>query len=182
MNTKKRGVKYMANLQLEVTHSLTFLSNLLSDINKVLDSTSTIVKEISTVDLDKDGAKNKMRKDINDYRDDADDDIEFMMDDFKLFQQEMSDIVKNKDTDTVIYSLRRYRELYNKYKDLQKDLKSLNRKAENRSDDCVKEKDYIRYILLNKTTVPIYRLLQIVDSCIYALEHIIDEEDKKKRA
>lgn len=172
----------MANLPLEVTHSLSFLTNTLHDIKNIYDSTSSMADTLYNMNIKKDGAPGQLRTKSSKYRKDIDDDIEFIMDDFKLFQNEMSDIVKNKDSETVIYSLRQYKKLYSDYKDLKKDLDKLSGKTDIKTSKCVRDKEYVKYIALNKVSVPLYRLIQIVDACIYALEHLLDNDDKKKRA
>lgn len=170
----------MANLPLEVTHSLSFLTNTLHDIKNICNSTSDVANSLYTMDIKKDGAPGQMRKKSSKHREDMDDDIEFIMDDFNLFQKEMNDIVRNKDDETVIYSLRQYKKLYDDYKDIKKDLSKINDKTNTKTSKCIKDKDYVRYIAINKISVPLYKLTQVVDACIYALEHLLDNDDKKK--
>jgi len=173
----------MNNLPVEVTHSLSFLTNTLRDIKTLSTSSSDIVNELYKMDLKKDGAPGQIRKKSSDFRDDIDEDIDFILEDFKLFQKEMSDIVKHKDDETVIYSLKRFRELYRDYKDLKKELDKLNRRTDIKTSKCIQDKDYVRYIAVNKTSVPIYKLIQIVDACIYGMDHLVgDKKETKKEA
>ena len=171
----------MPNLPIEVTHSLSFLSNTLRDAKKIYKSSSNITNELYKMDLKKDGAPGQMRKKSADYRDDTDDEIDIILEEFKIFQKEMSDVVKNKNTETVVYSLRKYRELYLEFKDLKKDFKKLSKKTDIKTSKCSKDKDYIRYIAINKSTVPLFQMIQIIDACIYALEHLLDIKEKTKK-
>lgn len=166
----------MTNLSIEITHSLSFLTNTIHDLKKLYTSTQSIISELNSMDLDKDGNPGQIRKKSADHRKDSDEIIEFILDDYKLFQKNMNNINKDKHNENVIYSLRRYRELCATYKDTKKDFDKFYNKIEIIKDKCVQDKDYVRFIALNKVSIPVYKINQILDSIISCLEILTNEK------
>lgn len=164
----------MKNLSIEVTHAISFLTYTLQDINKVCNRSTSTFDKLYKMSVNEVDANSKMRNDSKKSREDSDDDIELILSDFKLFQEDMSDIVKHKKEDTVKYSLRRFRELYIKYKDMKKKIEKMEVSCVIKRDQCGKDKNYIKFIALNKVITPIYQSLKIVEACMYALEHLLD--------
>lgn len=170
----------MSNLQNELTHSILFLSNITKDINTVYNQSKSIVDILNDIDLKNSGSSNEMRTKSTKTREDLDELIELINDDYSLFQKDISNIKKNKNDEIVIYSLRRYKEYYHKIKNEHKKIKKLYKKIEIDKDRCQIEKDYIRFIAINKSTVPLYRVIQILDGILYGLSVLLDIEEKEE--
>ena len=166
----------MKNLSMSITHSLAFLTSTLKDTKDLYSSIKTMVKKLYNFDLDKEGSNSEIRKISKEFREDVDEDIEFILYDYELFQKEISEIVKNKADESVISILRRYRQIYLDFKELKKDIDKLDKSNKIRMDQIQQDKDYVRYIAVSKVSVPLYKINKIIEGCMFGLNKLVEED------
>lgn len=147
----------MAQLPVEITHSLRFLNDYIHTSEKILayaKKTDLSIKSISATD-EKYG--NKLRKLSRDAVDDIDEMIGKTEMENQILNTEMTDIISKKHSEEVIYALHNYDNFYDKYDDLCDDYEITIKKIEIEKDQSAQDKDFIRAIAYNKVLGALYK-------------------------
>lgn len=163
----------MKNLSLAITHSLSFLNKTLLIIDNNKKAAKEAISDIMLVDNEDEYANHDIRKIAKDFRDDFEDDMDIYDDEIALFNTDIEVISKNKDDEKVIYTLSKYKHYHRIYKDYRKKkFKAAYESMEATKDRCSNDKDYVKFIAINKVFIPVVKMSNLLDNIIDKLEKI----------
>ena len=140
----------MGSLNIKVTNSLNFLNKLLDESDDICEFCYEALDALCDVDIDEDGYNAKIRKIGNRFEVNVDDTLDDLLAAYELFKRDYEEIAENKNTDEVIYSLKKFSNISD---DIKIELKKYDRmmiKVDAKRDVYHREKDFVRYIAINK--------------------------------
>jgi hypothetical protein len=160
----------MANLGQEVTHSIIYLRKLSLNLDKLKEKTLTCFKDIKNYNKD-DENNSSIKKILNDYKDDMNDNFDFINPEFDLFMSDMTSINKYKHDDIVIYSLNEYSNFLFKYKKIKK---HLNRDMIDPINDAYKharyDDDFVKEIAYGDLLSYCKKIMRLADRTVEKLK------------
>lgn len=168
-----------SNINIQITHALRFLNDLIDTSEDLYDDTKDVMYDILDVDRDEEEYNMEVRKIAKKFRDSVDDDIEDIVDDYKLFISNFSDIKSNKHSDEVVYSLKKFKSFSDDAKELIKKYDVLSVKIDSKIDDAYAKKEYVKCIALSNIFRPMKKVREILTNTKKRCDDLINKEDKE---
>ena len=170
----------MSSLNIKLTNSLNFLNKLLDEADDICESCYDAIDDLCNVDIDEDKYNPKIRKIANLFEIEVDDTMDDLLAGFELFKRDFDEINSNKNSDEVIYSLRKFSNISDEILLLLKKYSRLILKIDAKRDEYHREKDFVRYIAINKVYMYANRMENLLQLTKKRCDKLANNKDDKE--
>ena len=168
----------MSNLPIEINHSISFLNMTIHSLMNIHNLTYQYLNSLLAIPPMKDGYSGNMKAFSNKYNKKLEDALEITINDYNIFKTEIDDIIRYKNTESVIYSSSRFLLVYDTYIKLEKKTKKMYDLCEVKKEEAKRNDNYALYIAINKISPSIYRANVICKKIISKLKILLNKDDE----
>lgn len=162
------------SIDFNILHVNSFLSSSYKSLKDLCEDTKKCCSKIDSISKTDIDAADEIREISSDFKDDSNDILEIVEEDYKLFKNEITILIRNKHDEQVIYSGKQFRKYFLEYDELRKKVNALNNRVNRLTDNYYDNKNYIKYMAYRKIKNIINRINDIINTIVEKLESLLD--------
>lgn len=163
----------MKNLSNEITFTLSLLSRMRANFQIMYRKTVSITSEIDAMNPTMPSYGGQVRTKTAKFRKEIDEEFEKIVLDLSNYSASMTDIIQNKNSDSVIYLLNRYSSMLNYYKSVKNNAQKLCDLIKIKKEFAERKSDYVRVIAMHKILIAAEKQNYTLDQIIKRLEVLL---------